>query len=217
MELEKLTIKAYSKDDFSGNVGSIKVQINPASYKHEHSVTYNDEAPQGAPYPSLKFKSIGSETVSFDIYFDATGAIANSTQAVQDQVDKFKKLTYEYNGSIHATNYLIVSWGTLVFKCKLTQLSLDYSLFKPDGTPLRVKASVTFKGFLDGDMIKKEANPQSPDLTHVRVFQAGDSLPLICYDIYGDSSYYLDVAERNGIINFRNITPGTQLYFPPLT
>ncbi len=216
MELEKLTIKAYSKDDFSSSVGTLKVQINPNSYKHDHSVSYNDETPVGASYPSLKFQNIAAETVSFTIYFDATGAIPNSTKTVQQQINDFKKLTYKYNGDIHSTNYLILSWGTLVFKCKLTSLNLEYNLFKPNGTPLRVKASVTFKGFMDGNMIKKEANPKSPDLTHLIVFKEGDNLPLLCYQIYGDCSYYMDVAKYNGIINFRNIKPGSELYFPPI-
>jgi len=46
---------------------------------------------------------------------------------------------------------------------------------------------------------------------------AGDTLPYLCYSIYGDSSYYLDIAKLNNILYFRDLIPGTQLVFPPLS
>jgi nucleoid-associated protein YgaU len=61
-----------------------------------------------------------------------------------------------------------------------------------------------------------EENKSSPDLTHVRVVKAGDTLPLLTKAIYGSSRDYLRVAEHNGLDNFRDLTPGRRLVFPPL-
>ena len=47
-------------------------------------------------------------------------------------------------------------------------------------------------------------------------YQAGDQLPVLCRLIYGDPQLYLRVARANGIDNFRDIPPGTQVFFPPL-
>ncbi|HEU6454372.1 MAG TPA: peptidoglycan-binding protein, partial [Roseateles sp.] len=60
------------------------------------------------------------------------------------------------------------------------------------------------------------AQDQSPDLTHKRVVKAGDRLPLLCNEIYGTPHLYLQVAAANGLDDFRNLAPGTQLFFPPL-
>jgi len=60
------------------------------------------------------------------------------------------------------------------------------------------------------------AQDQSPDLTHVRLIKAGDNLPSLCSQIYGDPSYYLAVARANQIDNFRELVPGTNVFFPPL-
>ena len=60
------------------------------------------------------------------------------------------------------------------------------------------------------------ANRSSPDLSHIIEVKAGDNLPMLCYQVYKDSAYYLDVARVNGITNFRDIRPGTKLHFPPL-
>jgi nucleoid-associated protein YgaU len=38
----------------------------------------------------------------------------------------------------------------------------------------------------------------------------------MCYSIYGDPKYYLQVAEVNGISNFRQLKPGTDHFFPPI-
>ncbi len=38
----------------------------------------------------------------------------------------------------------------------------------------------------------------------------------MCYRIYGDPKYYLEVAKVNGLGNFRFLKPGTDLIFPPI-
>jgi len=60
------------------------------------------------------------------------------------------------------------------------------------------------------------AQDHSPDLTHRRILQAGDSLPRLCQEIYGDPRLYLKVAEANGFDDFRRLAPGTAVFFPPL-
>ena len=217
MAQNKMTIVAYPNAKYSGK-GQPKctVKINPSTYTHNHSVSYNNKTAQGKPGATLDFKGIPPETISFDIYFDATGAIENNQVAVKTQLDQFKKVCFTYNGDIHEPNYLIVSWGTLVFKCKLTSLDLNYTLFKQDGTPLRAKASVKFEEAIDASLIDSEANNKSPDLTHLIVVKEGDRLPLICHEVYGDCGYYLDVARYNNLVNYRNLVPGTELYLPPI-
>jgi nucleoid-associated protein YgaU len=46
--------------------------------------------------------------------------------------------------------------------------------------------------------------------------KTGDTLPLMCYRIYGDTRYYLQVAAINGMGNFRKLIPGTEILFPPI-
>lgn len=214
---DKLKIIAYDDNSYSGDgTGNCSVLINPASYTHQHSVQYNNATAQGAPGTTLKFKAVPPETVSFDIYFDGTGTVNNNKTDVDSQIKEFKKICFDYNGKIHEPNFLIISWGSLVFKCKLTSLSLNYSLFKKDGTPLRAKATVKFEEAVSANNIAKEANEQSPDLTHMIQIKAGDTLPLLCYKTYGDASYYIDVAKYNNLVNFRSLKPGMKIYLPPI-
>ena len=216
MALEKLSITGYSDAGYSTEADSCKVQINPSSYTHNHEVSYNDAVAIGAPGAPLGFQGIKPQTISFDIHFDATGTVDGSTVAVQDQIDTFKSICFDYQAEMHEPNYLIISWGTLVFKCKLTSLDLTYSLFKSDGTPLRAKASTKFEQAIKAADLMSAADPKSPDLTHEFMVKKGDTLPLLCQQVYGDSSYYMEVAQYNNLTNFRSLVPGTKIHLPSL-
>jgi len=122
----------------------------------------------------------------------------------------------DYNGDEHKPNYLIISWGKLLFKGALTEMDIEFKLFKPDGTPIRAIAKAKFQGFVEDQLRAAKENNKSPDLTHYRSVKEGDTLPLMTFHIYGDSKYYLQVARVNNIINFRKLKTGQKIFFPPL-
>lgn len=220
---DRLKIAAFKDNKFLTPLGyATTFIINPATYTHEHKVNYSEDVPVGAPGTPIMFKGIPPETISFDVIFDATGAIDApklfpvNKLPIGIQITTFKKVCFTYNGDIHEPNYLILNWGTLVFKCKLSSLKVEYTLFQANGIPLRAKASCSFIQAIDASTLSKEANMKSPNLTHLIEVKEGDTLPLLCYKIYGDSSYYLEVAKYNNLVNFRNLKPGAKLYLPPI-
>jgi nucleoid-associated protein YgaU len=215
-KLEKVVVTGYAKPDYTGQVGSYSLKINPASFSQQFKATYNPNKTTDTAGRVLRYVSIEPQTVSFEFYLDATGVI-DGIDDVAGEIAKFRKVAYDFNGTTHSPNYLHVVWGTsLDFKCHLTSLDIEYQLFDPDGTPLRAKLSVSFVQALSAAELALRANKTSPDLTHARIAVAGDTLPLMCYRIYGDSRYYLEVARYNGLTDFRNLRPGTQVLFPPL-
>jgi hypothetical protein len=222
--LEKMLVIAYQKSNFSSEVGRFTVYINPESYSHGYKICWNDVQAQGSPGGSPNFNKIPSDTLKFELVFDGTGVIPTKLpgvlpftgDGVAAQVDAFKKLVFSYNGNIHSPNFLKLSWGTLLFKCRLQSLDISYTLFKPDGTPLRARADATFVGYNDEVELALQAKKSSPDLTHVVTVKAGETLPLLCYRIYGSSDLYSQVARVNGLVDFRALSVGSQLVFPPL-
>ncbi|MFK7908709.1 MAG: hypothetical protein AB8B69_26510 [Chitinophagales bacterium] len=232
MALTKLTIESYDNENLSGSAkNKFKALINPASYTHSHSVqntsTGNCNKKEGATMPDNdSYTKTSPEVVKFTLIFDGTGAIPDTTKkTVFESIDKLKDTCYYYNGKIHRPNYLKLKWadnfnrvktGSKYFTCQLTSMELSYKMFAPDGTPLRAEASLSFTEFRNSKTIVKAAAPSSPDLTHVRLVRQGDRLAMMCYEIYNDSSLYLQVAKANNLTNFRNIQPGQQLFFPPL-
>jgi phage tail protein X len=222
--LEKMRVKAFADSGFHQEVGSFQVWINPAEYRHVHHVCYNDRQAQGSPGGSPDFNRITSDQVSLQLVFDGTGVVPGPTpgvpafaaDGVAKQVDAFRALVFDYDGKIHSPRFLQLVWGTLLFRCRLLELSVAYTLFKPDGTPLRARADAAFVGYTDEVELARMARKSSPDLTHVRTVREGDTLPLLCWEVYGSSAWYPRVARANGLAGFRELPAGTRLVFPPL-
>jgi nucleoid-associated protein YgaU len=156
------------------------------------------------------------QTLRFSFYLDATGVIPGVPNLAAE-IKRFKSLVYAYNGDVHSPNYIKLVWAGPPFKCRLTSLDIEYTLFKPNGMPLRAKLDVAFEEFLSVEEIKLLATKNSPDVTHVRTVQPGDTLPLMCFRVYGDSNYYIQVARYNHLASFRHLTPGSKVKFPPVS
>lgn len=233
----KLTI-AVCEVDKSGTVTGensskkFEVMLNPSSFTHKKSINYSGldgksangkgkgelrarRRAQGVSAAMPQFQNTGSETLSFEITLDGTGVVG-AYPDVKDQVQALSDIVYKYEGNTHEPNIVRLAWGTFSFDGRLTSMSTKYTLFKPSGEALRATVALDFTDYTSLKEEALKANKSSPDLTHLVEVKAGDSLPLLCYRIYKDSAYYLEVARINGITNFRDIKPGARLHFPPL-
>lgn len=221
----KLKIWAFEDKFFSKPAKGMKdpmiVSINPDSYKRSFKPLKRGKPAiilaNGDIY-DYKIIDPPPETFRLELWFDDTGAIPG-TGNISKEIEQLKKYALLYNGDIHSTNYIKLEWGGaegLIFKGQLQQLSVNYELFDRKGKPLRAKADATFVQYVDPQLQESLKQRNSPDLTHIRVSQAGDSLPLMCYRIYGDSAYYVQVARVNGLTNVITLEPGTEIVFPPL-
>lgn len=220
-KLEKLRLVAYSDPQFNNKVGDgdYMTLINPEKYTFNYKIEQNEDQASGTSAAPIRFSKKKPEELNLDFVFDKTGVVPGSSASengVIEDLEQFKKVILDYNGDQHKPNYVKIAWGSLLFKGALSEMSVEFKLFQPDGTPLRAVAKAKFKGFVEDDLRAAKENNSSPDLTHVRVVKAGETLPLMSYQIYGDSSYYLEVARANDLINFRNIHPGQVIYFPPI-
>jgi hypothetical protein len=221
--LVKMKIAAWTDNRFQDEAGAMEVMINPEKYTHQYRIEYTDPQAQGSNGGSPKFRKIPSEEVQFELIFDATGVVPPGKGEAQSPADgvtgkirQFRSLISRFDGRIHSPKFVTLTWGTFLFKGRLSSLDLTYTLFRPDGTPLRAHASTRFIGYQSEEELAKEANKSSPDLSHLVTVKAGDTLPLLCDRIYGSSAYYVQVARANGLTDFRRIAPGTRLLFPPL-
>jgi hypothetical protein len=201
------------------NSKSYKLLINPAEFSHERSICYNTKRTLGQNGNPVRFSAVNPDKISFSVVFDGTGVVppqAGTPSEVSDQIDALGNIVYTYQGDHHEPNHVQVLWGTLIFYGRLQSMSLNYTLFKSSGAPLRARAEMAFLGFVSKEEGRLAANRSSPDLSHSVLVIEGDTLPLLCQRIYGDSRYYPEVAAFNGLREFRRLQPGARLHFPPL-
>lgn len=223
-QLKKLKIWAYRDDRFSAKVGGLSqpltLSINPESYKRTFKPLKLKSGTRLANGEIVDPTIVDPppERFTMEIWFDGTGAIPD-TEGVAEEVEEFKRFALYYNGDIHSTNFIKLEWGGskgLIFKGQLEDFSVDYTLFDSTGKPLRAKGNATFVQTINAAMRESLKKKNSPDLTHIRVVQAGDTLPLMCYDIYGDSGYYIQVARANALEDVMTLEAGRRIFFPPL-
>lgn len=212
-----MIIEAYQQADTSRQiipVDSFTVMFNPNTYTQSYGVEYHDRQGEGDTGSHQIFNKIKPRDYKFDFVIDGTG-VASKRVDVQRLVDNFFTVV-GYDGEIHRPKYLKLIWGALVARCILKTAETTYTLFKPDGYPLRAKIKAHFSEYIDDAKRVKQQRNSSPDLTHVRVVREGERLSLLCQQIYGTSEYYLQVAAYNELNNFRKLVVGQTILFPPV-
>ena len=222
--LEKMIVAAYTDSSFKVRSGEMSVYINPEQYTRKYEILYNDTQAQGSSAGSPEYNKTPADVVTFQLVFDGTGVVPStlpgtppfSEDGIVTQIETFMGLAFKYDGDIHSPNFIQLSWGTLLFNCRLSSLSLNYILFKPDGTPLRARADTTFVEFRSQQDIAQTEDKKSPDMSHLVIVKSSDTLPNLCQSIYGDCTFYAKVAAFNGLTDFRDLTAGMKLLFPPL-
>ena len=228
-KLEKMLILAFDNSQDAESGGKLEAKdsyealINPETYTLDYKLKFSESGQgQGTSGKQLKYEYTEPEEITFEFLFDDTGIAQDEMDgrprvSVVDGIKKFKDVLIAYKGDAHEPRHFKLVWGeNSIFKGRVTEVSIIYKLFKPDGTPIRAVAEAKFKSSIEEIKRAAKEDKRSPDLSHVRKVKAGDTLPLMCYQIYGDPKYYLQVAEVNGLANFRSLKEGMNLLFPPL-
>lgn len=218
-KLTKMVIVGFKDTEFKTKVGSkdestFTMQVNPEKYSFTFKALGCQPEALANNKKRDKSKIPDAKQLDLDFFLDSTGVIPGCKD-VPKMIKKFQKLCVDVNGDIHTSNYLKLYWGKgLAFPCKLEKVTIEYAMFNPSGIPIRASLKASFKEFIDPKTDAANTNTNSPDMTHIKVIKAGDNLPALCNDVYGDPKLYIQVAELNGILNFRNLTPGLEVHFP---
>ena len=212
----------------SGEGFEYEVLVNPEQIQQKFATVFDETQADGTTGADVRFRVQKPQNFETNLLFDGTGVIANdllpganllglkTAEPVDSQINRFKQVVFDYNGQNHAPNLLQIQWGSFLFRGKLKDLTITYSLFKPDGTPLRAKAQCVFVESMADALRAARERSQSPDLTHVRVLKEDENLPLMAHRIYKEPGYYREVAKANKLRSLRQIPVGTQIYFPPI-
>ena len=219
----KLVIVPFTDKNFQTPNEKIKpfpLPVNPETYAQNYKIEHDKRVGHGNQGTAPNFKYTAPEELKLEFTFDGTNAIEGYHNPdklnVHDQLEEFKKTVYQIEGDIHRPNFIKIFWGDLVFPCVLTGLDINYTLFTPEGMPLRAKVSANFVCYAAQEKRVAKERKKSPDLTHEREVKADDRLDLMTYKIYNDTRYILQIAKANRLSSLRRLPVGNKLYFPPL-
>ncbi len=219
LKITKCTIS--TKGVVNPGSDSFEVMLNPTDYSLDRSICYSKDKTLGKTGSDNKFSGVNASSINLKFLLDGTGTVIKKYgkspyDVVKVQIKNLQAIIYDYNGDQHSPNCVRILWGDLLFYGNCSKFNTQYKMFKPNGDPLRADVELSFKEYISKEEQTKTKDKQSPDMTHIVIVKAGDTLPLLCNRIYDDSSYYSEVAEVNKIMNFRKLKPGTKLIFPPI-
>ena len=222
MGLQKIIIIGFGdKNVTDKETGRFIIPINPENISRNHQINLENSASGGTQHNDGKHANTPSEDLRLEFTFDNTGTVEGNIldgTPVGKQVDDFLKLTYELKGGIRKPNFLkILWWDGFAFDCQLTNAQVTYTLFKPDGTPLRAKVNASFKQHTSAELRVVIEDKTSSIFTKVQgVIEAGERITNIAQKAFSDASKFLEIARANDLVNFRKRLENAPLTLPGL-
>ena len=191
---------------------SIDVLFNPNLYTVAKGNSIAEAAIPGLEAPILQYVSGNTRTLAMDLFFDTYEEQVDVT-IYTDQIYGLLKI----DPDTHVPPICVILWGGFWFRGVMDNVSGKFSLFFPNGTPARATLTVTFKEYIDVDVLVQENPTQSANHRKTRMVKAGDRLTTIAFEEYGDAAKWRPIADANGIENPRNLEVGKRLTIPALS
>lgn len=213
---------------------TFEAMFNPESYSLKYENKYHCHQGINTSARSAKYSLSKPSELSLKLILDNSGVVANpgltnalltgsallskikAKNDVHKRVQRFLELTTAMDGEIHAPKFLKIEWGDLIFNCRLSSVNVSYTLFNRSGQATRAELDTEFVGDIETSKRLKQENKSSPDLTHLKTVNAGETLPLMAHRTYGNPNYYLQLAEANKLNNFRQLKVGATIHLPPI-
>jgi hypothetical protein len=212
-----LTMMKPSPTGGSGNVGEFRFQFNPEDFTITKGANWKPSDVASAPETSMpQFIGSKARTMRVKVFLDST---ESPSENITTDVEKLFHLCTPLQQTIAQNHpsppFVLFGWGRAIqFQAVVTSVSVDYQLFKQDGTPIRALATI------DLEEVPHRSGGQNPtsgalssQRTHTVV--SGDTLQSIAYDEYRDPQLWRGIAATNNIDDPLRLRAGTSLLLPP--
>lgn len=192
--------------------------FNPKEFSVEKSNQFAEVNVPGLSSPILQFVRGNARTISMELFFDTY----EKGEDVREYTDKItgweetgkKKGLMDIDSELHAPPVCIFIWGKFRFQCIIERVSKKFTMFHPQGFPVRATLTVSLKEYTEVNIQIKNIDAHSADLTKRWVVTQGDSLWFIAAREYGNPGDWRLIADANKIDNPRILLPGQELVIP---
>jgi nucleoid-associated protein YgaU len=202
--------------------GEIKCLFNPAELTITKANTWDAAEGKGRNAPELRFQAGQPGTIALSLTLDTTDQGTDVTQHTS-QLLELLKVNPALAGSDPGRNkarppWVEFHWGTLhSFKANVERLQIKYTYFASSGMPLRAKADLSLKQWMDEGLLPLQ-NPTShtPTLHTMHRVVQGETLDRIAAVHYADSTRWRLIAEANSVVDPLAVKAGSLLVIPEI-
>ena len=195
-------------------------KFNPTGYSLSKSNTWKAVEIVGYDVPTSQFVGGGPTTLKLDLLFDTYEDQKDVRTAYTDAIIKLTKIHPKTEDAKTGTGrppICLFSWGKdFTFPAVITALSVEYTLFLSDGTPVRARMSITLQECQDPKPPRQNPTSQGVLGHKVYMIKPGDTIDWIAYSEYNDPTAWRFIADTNGLDNPRDLKPGQVLAIQPL-
>lgn len=211
--MEKVTIRNLDTNE------ELKCLFNPTEYTVAKSINWSPRRQAGQDMGQVDFTGGSPRTLTVELFFDV---FEDKNADVRTHVNKLWALAMVEEGKRNPKTQrsrppeCLFEWGsTWSFKATVTSLSVRYTLFRPDGTPVRATASVSLQEADDEPQGQNPTSRSQPGMKS-REVRPHDTLAYIAFEEYGDATQWRIIAEANDILDPLVLRPGQVLTIPRL-
>lgn len=218
-QLQKAEFKVYDKPGGS-EINTVDFFLNPKSIQITKSVKLEESKSEGNTGETRWSKTNPIQLDIGELWFDTYERRANVRSEYIDDLEEL----LDYDENTHHIPCVRLVWGKFTEQTRydtqylfyVEKLTVDYTMFLPDGTPVRAKAQVSLKQAMPVEQQIKERQKNSPDHAKLYTVKRGDTLQGIAHQEYEDPREWRRIAETNEIDDPMGVEPGTKLLVPPI-
>jgi nucleoid-associated protein YgaU len=204
----------------------IPFTFNPTEIQQNKQNTFAEIAIPGLVAPPIQYVRGASEKLTFEALVDTSDTLADVRSAFVNPIRALMNI----DPQLHAPPVIQFAWlaptsssdqqvflDLSTINWVLESLNVTYTLFTPDGVPLRAKLGITLKEFTTVKDQVAAFPKNSPDVEKTYSVRRGDTLSSIAEVAFGDGRQWRAIADANGLSDPRTLQPGMLLTIPRTT
>jgi len=201
-----------------GGKTELECMFNPTDYRLQRTVTIPRDQTPATPGGTPSYGGATGLKLSMSLFFNEFHLPEGDvTPKIGTLLDWMKPTPESRDTSAPTAPVIQFKWGgnpqLTAFKGFLTSLSVTYSVFRKDGTPIEAKAEISI------DEKPEPESGQNPTSRAANSHRAhtmieGDSLQSVAYRLLGKATYWRAIADLNDIDDPLRLEPGTVLLIP---
>jgi nucleoid-associated protein YgaU len=196
--------------------GQIPFQFNPKELSIQKSAKWERKPAKGAKKAGPpEFTGADPCKMTLEMFFDATDTLDGSVVQRVEQLFSCCVPTEESLAQKKGSPPLVVlHWGKVTsFSAFVTSVQAKYTLFTPDGTPIRATCSISLEE-MPGDPPGQNPTSGSLQARAMHTVVSGDTLASIAYREYGNPAMWRPLAAFNQIDDPLRLPDGISLLVP---
>lgn len=198
----------------------VKCLFRPKEYTFKKTNEWKPGKVVGLTMKPPKFTGGQPMTLDMELFFDTYEAKTDVRTNTNGLWRMMKTTEKKKDGDTKRSEppHVEFRWGqSWSFKAVITSIQQKFTLFLPDGTPVRSTVQISFlQAEEDGKYPGQNPTSGAREGYAVHVVKEGESIDWIAFSEYGNSNAWRHLAAANGLDEPEKLRPGQRLLIVPM-